>query len=295
MEAPRPRLLTEFARLGFAFLIAGSLVTAVAGIAELIGAEEPSRVGRKVLVPGFLLIWVLMLRLSRREALEACGLGDARDELRLVPIGLLCGAGSLIVMTFVLIALDARIIQPKLGPLALGVKVVLYLLQALVLGLLEESLFRGILHGRLRAAAGTIVAVGLGGVIFGVSHFLRPPKNAPPEAWWDTMPACIEGVGGAFSTRWRECVGLVLVGVILGVLRSGRRTILLPLGVHAGWVWVRFVSGKTLVEVKDVVRPDLLLFGSKRLYDGVLGWSALLLTLGIAWWIGLRSARSTSE
>lgn len=290
MEPERLSPARELGRLAAALVIASALVTIAAGIAELAGAEQPSRVGRKLLVPGFLVSWIVMLRLSRRDAVRAFGLTGARSEPGALVRGLICGAASLLLLNVLLIALGARSVEPELTGFALGLKIVLYLLQALGLALLEEALFRGVLHGRLRAAAGATFAVVVGSVVFGVSHFLRPPKDARPEAWWDTMPACAAGLGEAFTTRWKECLGLVLVGLVLAILREGRRTILLPIGVHAGWVWVRFVSGKTLEEVKETVRPDLFLYGTMRLYDGVFGWAALLLTLVIA----SRLARSTS-
>ena len=295
MNARRPRIFAELRDLALALVIASVAVTGLAGVAELAGAAEPSRVGRKALVPAFLAAWVVLLGLKRGDAVRAFGLEGARTRLAVVARGLLCGAGSLALLNLILMAVDARRFEPELAAGALALKVVLYLLQALGLALLEESLFRGVLHGRLRAAAGARVAIIVGSVVFGVSHFLRPPKTDPPQAWWDTMRACGAGLGEAFTTRWKECVGLILVGLVLALLREGRRTILLPLGVHAGWVWVRFVSGKTLVEVKDTVREDLFLFGTMRLYDGVLGWAALLLTLVIARRAAARGARRDSE
>jgi membrane protease YdiL (CAAX protease family) len=286
----------ELIRLLLALALAGAAVTLIAGIAAMAGAHEPSRIGRKGLVPLVVIAWIVMARVPRNGLPQVLGLAGGRTPMRSIAVGLLCGALSLVILNVVLILMGARLVEPELGPAMLLLKTILYLLQAVGLALLEETLFRGLVQGRLRAASGHVVAITLGSVIFAASHFLRPPKSRPPEAWWDTMPACFAGLGEMLTLRWREFVGLLLVGLVLAIVRAGRRTIFLAMGVHAGWVWVRFTSNKALEEVDERVNQDLLLLGSKRLYDGALGWCALLLTLGFVCWLTVRSRnRGTSS
>lgn len=279
----------ELFRLLLALALAGAAVTLIAWIAAMAGSHEPARIGRKGLVPLVVIAWLFVARVPRAGLAAALGLAGGRAPMRTIAVGLLCGALSLVILNVVLILIGARLVEPQLGPAMLLLKTVLYLLQAIGLALLEESLFRGLLQGRLRAASGPVVAVILGSVIFAVSHFLRPPKSRPPEGWWDTMPACFAGLGEMLTLRWREFFGLLLVGLVLAIVRAGRRTIFLSMGVHAGWVWVRFTSNKTLEQVDERVNEDLLVLGTKRLYDGALGWCALLLTLGFVCWLTVRS------
>ena len=274
-----------------ALTLASAAVTLIAGIAAIAGAQEPDRIGRKGLVPLVVICWLLVARVPRSGLTKVLGLAGGRQPVRDITGGLLCGVLSLVILNGVLLLLGARLIEPEMGPAMLLLKTVLYLLQALALALLEESLFRGLLHGRLRATFGPTVAIILGSTIFAVSHFLRPPKSRPPEAWWDTMPACFAGLGEMFTLRWREVVGLLLVGLILAIVREGRRTIFLAMGIHAGWVWVRFTSNKTLEDVDERINEDLWLLGTKRLYDGLLGWAALLFTLALIWWLRVRAAK----
>ena len=294
MPETRLNLSRELLRLLLALALAGAAVTLIAGIAAMCGAHEPERIGRKGLVPLVVISWLLLARVPRSGLTTVLGLANGRTTLRDLASGLLCGALSLVILNTLLVCLGARLVEPELGPAMLLLKTVLYLLQALALALLEETLFRGLLHGRLRAAAGPAVAIVLGGAIFAMSHFLRPPKTRPPEGWWDTMPACFAGLGEMFTLRWRELAGLMLVGLVLAIVRETRRTIFLAMGVHAGWVWVRFTSKKALEDVDERINEDLLLLGTNRLYDGLLGWSALLLTLGLVWRLKLRNRELAS-
>lgn len=259
-------------------------MTAFAGAAELFGAREPSRLGRKPLVPLFVIVWVLLNRTQRCEILPALGLARRNRPLRMIALGLACGVAGLVAFNVLLTVLGARDWQPSVGTLELLGRLVAYLAQALVLALLEESLFRGLLHGRLKAGGGTIAALTIGPPLFALAHFLRPPKYAPSRAWWDTIPACLNGVTEAFADRAHEAMGLFFVGLVLTILRIRTGSILLPLGVHAGWVWIQFISKKALVEVHEVVGKDLAFWGTRRIYDGYLGVLALLLTCAIAWW-----------
>jgi len=283
VDNARPGLQREVCLLLLALAAAGLTVTLAAAVCQLMGVHEPERMARKGLVPLVVICWIWIARVPRGGIKEAFGLTGARDPIRTVGMGLLFGVTAMVTLNGVLFALGARTWEPELGYGALMGKAVLYLLQALALGLLEEVLFRGVLHGRLRAAAGPAVAVWLGSFIFAAAHFLRPPKDRQPEAWWDTMPACFAGLHNMLTERWREFLGLLLVGLVLALIREGRRTIYLAMGVHAGWVWVRFVSNKIVEEVDATVDTDPLLFGSKRLYDGLIGWCALALTLAFVW------------
>ena len=73
--------------------------------------------------------------------------------------------------------------------------------------------------------------------------------------------------------------------MVLVVLRRRFGSIWLPLGVHAGWVWITKISRKTLDDVKEITEARPLFWGSEQVYDGIVGWSALILTLLICLWI----------
>jgi membrane protease YdiL (CAAX protease family) len=270
-----PRLLPLLPYL-WAFLSAWAATTLLALGLQVAGSPEPARTARKLLVPCVIGLVLLYRRTGVRDAPKLFA-WPARTGLPEIPRGFLIGAGSLLLLNLVLMAFGFRAWAPegswpKLVPKFLG-----YLGGALVLALLEESFFRGALHEDLGRAVGPRPALFLGALVFGVAHFLRPPRGHDPDA----EPArvaldCLLGVGEAFGPRWRELAGLVLVGWVLGLLRVLQGHIGLALGVHAGWVFIRQAADKLLAENDPLVDRHLLLVGTMRHYDGILGWAVLL-------------------
>lgn len=287
MAASFRRAGAEFLRLALALVLALCAITALALTLESAGVSEAARAARKALVPAFILVYVVLLRVRARELAAAFGMIPANGAARRVAAGLAAGAGTLLLLNLVLIAAGARRFGPEVPPPRLAGLVPLYLAQALVLGFLEEGLFRGLVFGRLRKSAGAAPAVLAGSLLFAAAHFLRPPRDAGGDAL-SVASDCLEGVARAFADtdRLKEVFGLFLVGAVLSVIRLRSGTIWLALGVHAGWVWVRLVADKGLEEVKPVVREHLLLVGTMRHYDGIAGWLALLLTLTAVLFLG---------
>jgi membrane protease YdiL (CAAX protease family) len=192
-------------------------------------------------------------------------------------------------MLVALYGVDARVTDLKFTPTQWLYLPIVYLIQALILGLLEESLFRGILHHRLRVDAPRLRGWALGllsAFIFAAAHFLRPVHSRAPAPWWETSLNCVGGLG-RIITEWPDAVGLLLVGLVLVVLRKRFGSIWLPLGVHAGWVWITKLSRKTLDDVKSVTESNPIFWGSEQVYDGVVGWTALVATLLICLWFRL--------
>jgi hypothetical protein len=219
--------------------------------------------------------------LKRSELRQAFGLVPTTGATRWILTGWIAGAASLLAMNALLVGAGARRWNPEGGLAAFGSIIILYLGQALVLGLLEEGLFRGLILGRFREVTGPAFSLVFTSVLFAAAHFLQPldiDRSAPA---WQTGLVCLGGLADLPNPRWKEFLGLFLVGAVLGTLRLKTGAIWLPLGVHTGWVWVRMVARKTLEEVDPVVDEHLLLFGTMRHYDGVAGWLALGLTLAI--------------
>lgn len=289
-RAAPPRIPAELALLLLSFLLSMILVTGLAGLFALAGIGEPERTARKPLLPLFALIWLLLLRPSKAVLRDWLGYTVPPGGVAPVPAvvqGFLAGAATLAVMQAGMLIAGARVVDLRLEPLEIPYRAFLYLLQALILGLLEESLFRGLLQRRLgiqRPGVSALLAGSLGAALFSAAHFLRPPGDRPPQAWWDTGIACISGLA-ELGQRWTEALGLFLVGAVLIALRHRSGSIWLPLGVHAGWVWVMKISRKTLDETAELKGSATWLAGTERVYDGIPGWLALLATLLICLWL----------
>ena len=126
---------------------------------------------------------------------------------------------------------------------------------ALVVGVLEESLFRGCIAGLIEKRHGARSALWLTSVLFAMVHFLKPdPAVRVDEVHWlsgfSLIPHMFHQFGqpllllGGFGTLW--VLGLVLG---IGVLRTG--SLWLSVGFHAGIVLVKGVFSKGSERVWD--------------------------------------------
>lgn len=270
-------LLREIGRLALAFVVAGLMVTALAFLFVHLGLEEPERSARKALVPFYLIAWWWLVRVPRAELPAFLALVPRKGAWRSIFTGYAVGAATLVVLNGVFLLIGARRIEidDTVWKVFLA-----YPFMALIGATLEGILFRGVLHRRLLDAAGAKVAIGLGSVIYSITHFLRPPSGDPPRDWWDAMLVCCRGVATIWEDgRWREAFGLTLVGLVLSLLRHRQGIIYLSIGVHAGWIFVQHTHRKTLAKVEEVVGPGEWWLGTQDNYDGLLGWIALVISL----------------
>jgi uncharacterized protein len=108
---------------------------------------------------------------------------------------------------------------------------------------IEETLFRGIVLGVLLRTGRLYVSIFVTSAIFSVIHFLKTPVRESATATWtsgfNSITHSFEQfgdltlVGAAFTT-------LFLIGWILADARVLTRSLWLPIGLHAGWI---FASG----------------------------------------------------
>jgi membrane protease YdiL (CAAX protease family) len=264
---------------------AGALITLIALSLDWVGISEPNRWARRALVP---LVILLSLALCPRFGIPWRRLlfgPDRPPRFRTYLRGFLIGVSSLALLNLGLWATGFREPEPEGGPGKLALKLLGYLGSTFILALMEETFFRGLWQGALLRALRPGIGITLGAFLFGVAHFFRPPKSLegdrdPWRVAWD----CLLGVPEAFGPRWRELVGLVLVGLVLGVIAWRSKSIWLGMGIHAGWVFVRQSADKLIDDVEWKADQHLSLVGTMRNYDGWLGWGALLLALALAEW-----------
>jgi membrane protease YdiL (CAAX protease family) len=193
---------------------------------------------RAILIAAVLLLWPL-LRLSNVRGLADLGLAPnpywARDAgfgvlLSVIPL-LFCGA--------LLIALHVYsfrhvFVWPRLGKV---------LLAAVSVPFIEETFFRGIVLGILLRTGRKLLSVVAVSALFAAVHFLKGSEWEPTIVTWtsgfQSMGDAFAGFGdpmmvmAAFAT-------LFLIGCILADARVLTRSLWLPLGLHAGWI---FASG----------------------------------------------------
>jgi membrane protease YdiL (CAAX protease family) len=163
------------------------------------------------------------------------------------------------------------------------------LVGAVIVGVGEEALFRGVLLRRLSADAGRAAGVLLSTALYAVVHALRPGGARDAHAW-----AGVERTLALFVPLGDQGVlpsiaGLFGFGLLLVFARLRSGGLWLPIGIHAAWVAV-FRVGRLVLDIR---RTPVWLIGPgwPPLVGGVGGWIAIGATLA-ALVVALRATRS---
>ena len=110
---------------------------------------------------------------------------------------------------------------------------------ALLVSIVEESVFRGLIFQRLRASVTLPVAAAISSLVYAIAHFISPAKQWHYQGFsltvgFEYLGAVLERMllPGVLSVF----VGLFLVGVVLCLVLWQTRSLLLCIGLHTGWV-----------------------------------------------------------
>ncbi|MGC9451883.1 MAG: CPBP family intramembrane glutamic endopeptidase [Oceanipulchritudo sp.] len=163
-----------------------------------------------------------------------------------------------------------------------GLEIVLGALVAgLLVGWLEEAIFRGMVFRMFYTAVKPLPAVILSALAFAAVHFKDVPSGMGVDFHWYSgfLVAGYQSISVFLTVEWLDFANLFLAGVVLNLvfLRTGS---LVPcMGLHAGWVLVRN-SWNDLVNIREGGATQF--WGSASIVDG---YASLIMLTGIA--IGL--------
>ncbi len=243
--------------------------------------KQVTRFGKLLAVPGFFLL-VRWLDLYSREAL---GFGSPRPLfVREMLIGWLCGIVMLAILAGALIGLEVRLPDPPQaafwGDLARTLSG--GLIAGLLVGLVEESFFRGALFQAIRRRGPALSAITLSSLLYAAVHFIKPLPLDGPVGWFSGLQI-LSGAFWQFGT-WATLdsfLALFMVGLFLGLVREHRGNIACCIGLHAGWVLV--IKCTREFTHSNPAGEWAFLAGN---YDGVTGWLAALWVgaLALAYW-----------
>jgi uncharacterized protein len=114
------------------------------------------------------------------------------------------------------------------------------IISACLIGLIEETLFRGLLQSQLTAAINSFWAIIIVSVLYSSVHFLHAPEFDPSQMidWYSgftLLTSAFDNLSNLteFLDAW---VALFLAGIFLSLVRLYTNNILWPIGIHAGWV-----------------------------------------------------------
>jgi len=260
------------------------------GLLQLLGDVLPLHKVISKLTLILLLLGVFPLRKMLRLSWADLGFAPLPQFFRQMGLGLLLALATLLPVLLTLYALEVHVwdesrnwtVTKVAGRFGLG------LFLALLIGVGEELLFRGMLLSILRRHLPLFTAIGLSSLYYAALHFLKSKTPIPYDQ--QTISSGFELMAEAFA-NWLNpeilsaLIALFMVGTFLAVIRTRMpQSLGLCIGCHAGWVWQIKLS-------KDVcnVNPhsDYLYLVSS--YDGVIGpLVSVWLAAAILFWIKLK-------
>ena len=186
-----------------------------------------------------------------------------------------------VVVLGILISVDAVAIKSSLGFGTLLWGLIVAFQTALLIGFLEELIFRSLFFRMFYTALTPMVSVVLSSLFFAYMHFKQPrglwDYETPPSdvSWWDGFSVgfwVLFGIVANFDLVL--FLNLTLVGYTLTVVFMKTRSLWAAVGLHAGWVTP--ISLFMNIAVRDVDKHSLW-WGSFRLADGYFTTTCLLL------------------
>ena len=231
---------------------------------------------RALLICALAFLWPL-LRWLRLHSLRDLRLDKNRHPLRDVVAGNLLAAIPLLVGAVVLIATRIFLLKNAVPWNSLGA----VLAAAVVVPLIEELFFRGLLFGILLRSLRSIVAILITSAFFAIVHFLKAPARPNQSVTWLSGFHSIANSFAQFADPMMVLASfttLFLIGWILADARLRTRSLFLPIGLHSGWIFVAGVVGK-MTKRQAIILPWLgsnLLTGLLPLALGLITWGLMI-------------------
>lgn len=227
---------------------------------------------RALMVAAVLFLWPLFLsvRVRRIEDLELeANPRWPRDLLA----GFLVAAVPLLCCAAVLILIQLYLPRPTIDWLALAQIIP----TAAIVPLIEETFFRGLILGILLRTGQRYPSILVTSALYSVAHFLKAPEQTSAVVTWSSG---FNSIAHSFSQfgdptlLMASFTTLFLIGLIMADGRMQTRSLWLPIGLHAGWIFANGTVNR-LAYPESIMLPWLgrnLLVGIVPLGIGCLTW-----------------------
>ena len=120
------------------------------------------------------------------------------------------------------------------------ITIIFALLSGLIIGLIEESLFRGLIQTQLSAALNTFWSVIFVSAIYSSVHFLQANELNPSESihWFSSFIILKDAFANLaiIPNQMDSWIALFLAGIFLSIVRIRTDNLWWCIGIHAGWV-----------------------------------------------------------
>ena len=242
-------------------------------------AQQPFHrfVNRSLLILALAGVWPLLRALGATSVNEI-GLARPTAHWPALVRGLLLGFASLALVASVALAAGGRAFHQPNDAMQLAEKLLRAVLSAMMVAVIEETLFRGGIFGSLRRAFHWPLALVASSMIYAILHFLESANyNAPVTGMsgLELLPRMMSGFANreqivpAFFT-------LTLAGALLALAYHRTGSLYFSIGLHAGWIfWLKSYRVFTV----DVPSANAWLWGTGKMIDGWLAFGVLSVTL----------------
>jgi uncharacterized protein len=230
---------------------------------------------RALLLGALLFLWPF-LRWARIKGPRDLGLVRNRHWARDLAIGFLLSALPVLCCEVFLVGRDFYTMRAGSAWTTLGGVA----LTAAMVPLIEEALFRGLFLGVLLRATRPLTAALLSSGIFAIVHFLKAPDQTTTSVEWTSGFISLGHSFDQFAEPMLVLAGfstLFLTGVILAHARLQTRSLWLPIGLHAGWIFASAAFAR-IAHREIVALPWLgksLLIGIVPLFICLVSWILL--------------------
>jgi membrane protease YdiL (CAAX protease family) len=112
---------------------------------------------------------------------------------------------------------------------------------------IEEAFFRGLILGILLRSNRRILSIVVTSALYSILHFLKGTGQTPSVATWTSGFASVAHSFSQFADPVQVAAGfttLFLIGWVLADARLRTRSLWLPIGLHAGWIFANGLFNK---------------------------------------------------
>jgi membrane protease YdiL (CAAX protease family) len=242
---------------------------------------------RALMLGAIVFLWPF-LRWLQVKSPRDLGLEKNRRWLRDVVIGFLLSSVPVVLCEIFLVQRGLYSMRAGFSGLASPPLVV----SAVIVPLIEESLFRGLFLGVLLRGVRPWPANLLSAAIFSIVHFLKAPDQTSTTVHWFSGFVSLSHSFDQFSEPMLVLGGfttLFAIGIVLGHARLSTRSLWLPIGLHAGWILASEAFGK--IARREIVALPWI---GRNLLVGLVPLAVCLLTwVLLRVWLKYAGARDT--
>jgi membrane protease YdiL (CAAX protease family) len=234
-------------------------------------------VHRSLLVLAIVGLWPLAKVLGARFP-QGLGIRLGMRPMENALLGWTVGLGSLGTVALISVMVGARQLHFSASATEWGKKLVGALATALVVGVLEEGLFRGALFTSLRRRHSWGVSASCSSGLYALVHFFQRTPEPATVSWqsgWVILGQMMAGFWD-WATLMPGFFSLFLVGWILAVARDRTDGLAASIGLHGAWIfWIK-ACGFALVASPTATTS---VWGSSKWVDGWATFAILGVTL----------------